>query len=499
VNKTSSGAEKLIYQPCGSANIWRQSRPRAGGFGFQAPQSQIMKERGQPSPRVSAALQRRSRGQGYPRSLREARLSALPASLVLAISLCLTGRVAAQNALRLSLAGEEATRARHEAASTIGYYNLKLGPSGWRFGAGTDAEYNDNVRLQSSGESDFILRPQINVAMHWPLTDKNALNLAAGIGYSAYLQHSELDRIYVTPNSELSFDLYVGDFWINFHDRFSITEDAYQDPTVTGNGDYSRLENDAGVSALWDLNKVILRLGYDHLDYVVLSGGAGQPDAVSDLFSTSAGYTLAPGVLAGLEVGGGFIHYNSTNAPARTGTNAVSSAASQFSDATQWNVGAFYEAQASSHLHVRTSAGYSVYAPDSGGASGSTGQFSGLYADLGITHKVNRLLNYTLSGGRTINFAYYGGTIDLYFARMSADWHLLRKTSIATMFEYDHGSQISSGGETFDRFGAGLTLGRMLTDKVGSSVKYQFLWRSSDQAGREYTANILTLNLTYTF
>jgi hypothetical protein len=232
---------------------------------------------------------------------------------------------------------------------------------------------------------------------------------------------------------------------------------------------------------------------------VVLSGGAGQPDAVSDLFSTSAGYTLAPGVLAGLELGGGFIHYDAANAPVRTGTNAVSSAALLFSDATQWNVGAFYEAQTSPYLHVRGSAGYSVYTPDSGGAGGSTGQFSGMYADIGITHKVNRLLNYAVNGGRSINFAYYGGTIDLYFARMSADWHLLRKTSIASTFEYDHGSQISSGGETFDRFGAGLTLGRMLTNKVGSSVKYQFLWRGSDQTGREYTANILSLNLTYTF
>src|SRR5258708_7049850 len=211
-----------------------------------------------------------------------------------------------------------------------------------------------------------MFRPQDNIKVSLAVKEKNSLFLSTDIGYSAYVRNPQLDRIYITPNSQLSFDLYAGDVWINFHDRFAITENSYQDPTVTGTGNYSQLQNDAGGSALWDLNKVVLRMGYDHLNYVVVSGGQGQPNAVSDLFSSSAGYTLAPEVLAGLVLGGGFIHYGATNtAAAPAGTNAAAGTSSPYPDATQWNLGAFYEAQASQYLHVRADVGYSVYTPNS--------------------------------------------------------------------------------------------------------------------------------------
>src|SRR5947209_8381581 len=136
-----------------------------------------------------------------------------------------------QEALRLSLAGAEAAEARRQAASTIGFYNLKLGPTGWRFGAGLGLQYSDNVNLGSANSGgDFSLSPQINAQMLWPVTDKNTLNLSVGMGYLAYLTHSELDRIFITPVSELSFDMYVPDYLvINLHDRFSVLQNSYQD------------------------------------------------------------------------------------------------------------------------------------------------------------------------------------------------------------------------------------------------------------------------------
>jgi len=230
----------------------------------------------------------------------------------------------------MSLANADAAEARRRAAATIGYYNLKIGPTAWRFGAGLGLEYNDNVLLTHHNQlDDFIFHPQLNAQMLWSVTDKNAINLTLGAGYSAYVLHPELDRIYLAPGSELSIDLYAGDFWINLHDRFSITENSYQDPTVTGVGNYSRLENALGVAATWDLNKLVLRSGYDHVNYIALSGNNGQPDGESELLSWSAGYALKPQMITGIEWGGGLIHY--------TGMNPF------FSDAKQWNGGLFFE------------------------------------------------------------------------------------------------------------------------------------------------------------
>jgi hypothetical protein len=207
---------------CGTSLVWCPAFRRSGPA-----------EAGTPNGRF---MERWKRPQG-----RAPRRSVLFASAGLVFFLCLAGTARAQEAIRMSMAGEEAARAHRQAASTVGYYNLTVGPTLWKFGAGLQLEYTDNVSLGTGGsESDFSFRPQINSQMLWPITDKNSLNLDVGVGYSAYVKHSDLDRVFITPGSGLSFDLYVGDVWINLHDRFSITEDAYEDPTAV-TGDYARL------------------------------------------------------------------------------------------------------------------------------------------------------------------------------------------------------------------------------------------------------------------
>src|SRR3982751_6741056 len=159
----------------------------------------------------------------------------------------------AQEAVRMSLASAEAAEARRQSLSGTGAYNLRLGRMWWDITGQMGLEYNDNVELRETAEqtSGLILRPQANARVFWPVTEQNNLQFNIGTGYSAYLGNSGLNRIFVLPGSELSMDLYMGDLWINLHERFSISEDNYQDPTIVGIADYSRLDNAAGVSAVW--------------------------------------------------------------------------------------------------------------------------------------------------------------------------------------------------------------------------------------------------------
>jgi len=223
-----------------------------------------------------------------------------------------------QEAVRMSIASEQAAEAQHRAATAVGYYNLQLGPTYWNFGTGLGAQFNSNINnTETNLESDFIFSPQINTRMVWPVSDENSINLALGGGYSAYVKNPGLDQVFITPGSELSFNIYAGDFLINLHDRFSITEDTYQDPTVVGSGNYSQLQNALGVATTWDLNKAVVRVGYDHVIYDSLSGGAGQssggqPSGYSEVFSASAGFALRPGMLLGLEAGDSLINYTTT-------------------------------------------------------------------------------------------------------------------------------------------------------------------------------------------
>lgn len=122
------------------------------------------------------------------------------------IGLALTAQ--GQEAVRMSMAGADAAAAQRKAASTIDYYNLRVGPTAWNFQAGLETDYNSNVNnTENNPEGDMIFRPQINTRMLWPVTDQNTINLAVGAGYSAYLKNQQLDQLFLTPGSGLSFDV----------------------------------------------------------------------------------------------------------------------------------------------------------------------------------------------------------------------------------------------------------------------------------------------------
>src|SRR6266478_7869484 len=86
---------------------------------------------------------------------------ALFAAVILVVFLALLGNAQGQEAVRMSIASAEAAEARRKAETSIGYYNLKLGPTGWKFGSGLTIDYNDNVDNRSQNtDGDFIFRPQ---------------------------------------------------------------------------------------------------------------------------------------------------------------------------------------------------------------------------------------------------------------------------------------------------------------------------------------------------
>jgi hypothetical protein len=386
-----------------------------------------------------------------------------------------------QEAARRSLAGETAAEARRQAAWAAPEPTLRLGTSIWKVTTGLDLEGNDNILFsQTDRVADLIIRSQVQTQIAWPLSEKNALNLALDAGYSAYAAHPEYNRFFVGPASELSFDTYVGDVWFRLHERVSVTENAYEDPTVTGSPNYSQLQNAVGLSATWDLNKVELKMAYDHTLYDALSGSSGFPAGDSDLWGASAGYRANAVTSVGLETGGGFISYEQAGAGSDQAAN--------------WNVGAFVEAQPMEYVRVRASAGYTVYEPQTGLGQD---EFTGVYGQVALHHRVNRWVEYDLSGGRSVNFGYYEGTIDLFNVALDARWHLFQKLSLTTGLVYERGKQILAGHESFQRTGPRLSLERPITEKLWGALRYQFYHRESNQAGGAYEINIVTASIVY--
>src|SRR6266850_4592962 len=186
------------------------------------------------------------------------------------LSLVCAPIVRSQDAVRPSLAGEAAAEARRQDIEHIPY-NLLLGPVRFRFSATVGVEYNDNINLaEVNTQEDVILRPQVNLDAIWPITQLNTLRMDIGLGYALYLDHSNANTngVLLAPGSQLAFDIFVGDFRINIHDRFLLQQDPVAELALSNVIDYGRFENTAGVSVLWDLNKAVVTLGYDHYTYI---------------------------------------------------------------------------------------------------------------------------------------------------------------------------------------------------------------------------------------
>jgi hypothetical protein len=406
----------------------------------------------------------------------------LPALLLIPLG------AAGQEAIRMSLTSAEAAELRRKAATTLGYYNLKMGPTMWNFAGTLDTEFSDNIRLESSdlAKADVSFRPRIDTRMLWPITDRNSLNLRFGGGYAFYTTYTAYNRYFITPGTELSFDLYVGKVWLNFHERVSITENSYQDPTVVGTADYSRLENTLGLTAVWDLNRIILRGGYDHANYVNLqSSGSAYPDGQSDMLFVTAGYLLKPQMTVGTEFGGGFITYDRVEGSLG------------FNEAIQWSMGGFYEAQLTEYIKGRIGLGYSSLLPQ--GASSDMDDNSGFYGQATLFHRVNQQVDYSLGASREVTVTSYGGTLDMYSLRLRTNLRVIQKTVLYGTFTFEHGDLVYSTSEVFDRFGPGLGLSRRLGEKVTASASYRFYWRDSNYDSGDYTVNIFTLGLQYQF
>jgi hypothetical protein len=200
----------------------------------------------------------------------------------------------------------------------------------------------------------------------------------------------------------------------------------------------------------------------------------------------SAGAAVTDNSIAGIDLGVGVMNYQE--------------AEWNVSDGTQWNAGAFYEAPITEYMAFRGVAGYTDYEPDSLGATNNVVEdFSGFYGQLALRHRVNQYLEYTLSGGRSVTFAFYGGTVDLWSARWQATWKLLREVNLTTGMDYEHGTELYQGGEEFDRVGLNLGVGRQITEKLGANLGYQVYWRESDLPGRDYSVHTVSLNLRYAF
>lgn len=438
------------------------------------------------------------------------------AFLVLLLSAAPIAR--AQDAVRPSLAGEAAAEARRQSIDKIPY-NLQLGPMKLRFSATLGFEYNDNVNLSEDAsaflpspfgpilvttekQSDFIIRPQINVNALWPLTQLNTLRLDVGIGYAFYMDNSDYNTngLLVTPGSQLAFDIFVGDFRINIHDRFSVEQDPVAEATLSNVADYGRFQNSAGVSILWDLNAAVVTVGYDHYNFISTTDTFEYLDRAAEMVNASIAFTPNSTMSVGLE--GAFVDtYYDQNV---------------LNDSQTYSAGVFLETQVTSHVKFRVAGGYQNIDFDNTGLVNDPNDLDDYYANALLSHRVNSVLTHSIAAGHETQLGINSNYVVLNYVRHTANWNILYHTLLSTELFYEDADDSGGAGPLFipggggflfnpfvaehiHRYGGALTLGYQLTQHVTLGFRYQYTHKDSDQLLRDYSQNRVSLDGTYSF
>jgi hypothetical protein len=358
------------------------------------------------------------------------------------------------------------------------------------------------IRITTEAQSDVILRPQVNVNALWPITQLNTLKLDLGVGYAFYLDHSNYNTngVLINPGSQIAFDIFVSDFRINIHDRFSLEQDPVAEVALSNVADYGRFQNTAGIAVLWDLNQAVVTAGYDHYTFISTTSDFDYLDRNAEIFSGSIGFTPSSTVTVGLE--GSFVDtYYDQNV---------------LNDARTYSGGAFLETQITSNLKLRVAGGYQKIDFDSGGLVNDPHNLSDYYANALLSHRVNAVLTQNLSVGHETQLGVNSNYVKLNYVRHTTNWNIFYHTLFSTELFYEDADDSGGSGLLFQpipgvpninpfvaehihRYGGALTLGYQLTPHVTLGLRYQYTQKDSDQPLRDYRQNRIAFDGTYSF
>jgi len=395
-------------------------------------------------------------------------------------------RASAQEALRNSMTGEAAAEARKVQLESLPYtvksgdFRLLAVPS---FGV----DWNDNINISKTDPlSDFILEPGLQLNLSYPVTQNNLLSLNVGVGYQQYLEHPQYSTWYLSSGTDLSFDIYVKNVWINLHDRVSYIEDTSQQPTLSGTASYATINNTAGLSATWDLNELTLSTGYDHLNLIPTTEQYAYQQQASEMLFARGGWQVYPGVTPGIEGTAAFTTYNET----------------VLNNNNNYSLGAYVDWQAGKAFSIEARGGYTIYRFQDTSQSIQTSDVNGWYVDLNISHQITDAIGYTLDAGHEFQLGIQSDLTEDWYFRPAVHWHVMKYVDLNGSLSYQNGTQgvgnISGNFvESYNWLGATVGASFALMKRVSLGVSYRLTLRSSNLPSDEYTQNVVGLLLTY--
>ncbi len=380
---------------------------------------------------------------------------------------------------RPSVAGSQAERelqrmtARAERQANLEHYNVKIGPIPFRFGAGVEFQFSDNVNLTSNNKlADLSIVPHLDIYGGLRLSRRNVLSIQFGIGYIWNLNRPELDRaltnasVGLDSDSGISFDLKLGNFRINLHERPAIPRQQFDLITQRNPLQYSQFTNVAGVTVFWDVNsRTSASLQYDHVHVLSLRSEVENLDQSSDLIGASATYRISTALSLGAQANASFIKYKR-----------------QFlNESANYDAGLNMTARLGRNTLLRIVGGYQVSEFGSGGTVADSTDVSNWHLRVSINHTLNKFISQSLSFGRETQVGTASNSAVIDYIRHQLTFSFSRTLGLSTSASFDSASE--SGGQfaqDFKLYQFGVYGYWSMSKFLSLNMSYRFIKRDSD-------------------
>lgn len=372
------------------------------------------------------------------------------------------------------------TSPEEEAGVQVGAVRFDLSPA-------YALEYNDNINAVSTGEeSDWIHLPQVTVGLEAPLSERSDLSFSMGLGYRLYASHSELNQLFITPGTQVAWDIQVKDFWLTVYDLFTYSQEVSTEPGLSGQAQFPRFENTAGIRGLWMPGKWLLSAGYGFQYAFSDSTSFSYLDRNTHLITLRGGYRLSYEVQAGIEASGTVTDYSQNINP----------------DGVMGSLGPYLTWQLVDRFTASVRGGGVWYDNDATPAL-SADSGSSYYAGLDFTHVVTDYITHGFSVYHDLRLGVEAGSalIEQTTVSYHASWRFLDPAALDLRLSYDQGDQSLPSGpvadERFEQFGVGLGVSYQVTERLRCRARYDLAVRKSNAATREYTQNRAEVGVAY--
>lgn len=368
-------------------------------------------------------------------------------------------------------------------------YNLKWGHMTGRLTSGLQFEASDNLGLSDSDSvGDVSLTPQANIGFLWPISQNQVLRFDLGAGYRFYFDNPELNSLYVRPGSALNLQVRIEDVRLELRNEFSVQMDATAERGVGGNAgsvlDFRRFSDTTALDAFWQPNSYTrVGGGYSFSLDRSMSEEFTQLDRDTHAVYLSGSLDIAPRWSAGAY--GSFMAFRHLEAVLNNGAS--------------FSVGPVLLYEPTEFIEIEAMAGYAWMLFDESGTNPDTSDFAGFTAQCAIRHRLNSRMTQHIQFRDRPEIGYEGNYSEVLAAQYGLEWRLASAVRLNTQFAYEHYTTSGTQGETADRVLWSADTDYRLAPRWSLGLGYSFGVKLSDQVGRDYRQNRVTLEATYAF